>query len=474
MPGVPFSFQPLTEARCWKLAAQCLLRVVLVAAAVKAFAAEPERPASIWKAGVARVNITPKQLMWMSGYGARDHEAEGKLHDLWAKALVIEDPQGQRLALITLDLVGIDRDFSNSVCSALREKHGLERKQIALACSHTHTGPVLGETLGAMFFLNPDQQQRILDYTADTRESIVAAVDQAVKNLAPARIAWGNGKATFAVNRRTNAEVEVPRLRTEGLLKGPVDHDVPVLSIRAPEGKLRAVVFGYACHATVLSFYQWTGDYPGFAQIELEKDHPDATALFFAGCAADQNPLPRRTVELGEKYGRQLANAVNDVLDNTMQQVSGSLSTSYKEVALPLDKLPTREELAKDAESTNKYVAQRGKRLLAQVDGGKELAATYPYPIQLWRLGPDLQWVTLGGEVVVDYSLRLKQELGRDRTWVAGYTNDVMAYIPSLRVLKEGGYEGGGAMVYYGLPASWGPEVENVLVGGVKELVAEK
>ena len=76
----------------------------------------------------------------------------------------------------------------------------------------------------------------------------------------------------------------------------------------------------------------------------------------------------------------------------------------------------------------------------------------------------------LGGEVVVDYSLRLKTELGEGNTWIAGYSNDVMAYIPSERVLKEGGYEGAGAMVYYGLPSPWSEEVEEAIIRTVDRL----
>ena len=113
----------------------------------------------------------------------------------------------------------------------------------------------------------------------------------------------------------------------------------------------------------------------------------------------------------------------------------------------------------------------RAKHLLRELDRGAALPRTYPYPVLAWQLGPDLTFVALGGEVVVDYALRLKQELGPGRTWIAGYTNDVMAYIPSLRVLKEGGYEGGGAMAYYGLPASWGPRVEELIVAAVHEQV---
>jgi hypothetical protein len=174
--------------------------------------------------------------------------------------------------------------------------------------------------------------------------------------------------------------------------------------------------------------------------------------------------LPRREVSLAEQYGRKLAEAVDDVLSGVMRPVAGELSTKYAEIDLPLAKLPSTDELKRQAQSSNKYEAARAKMLLAQIDAGHPLSPTYPYPVQSWRLGPELSWITLGGEVVVDYSLRLKQELGRERTWIAGYTNDVMAYIPSRRVLAEGGYEGASSMFNYGLPTVWSPEVEEAIV----------
>ena len=75
---------------------------------------------------------------------------------------------------------------------------------------------------------------------------------------------------------------------------------MPVLKITGPDGKLRAVLFGYACHNTTLTaeVYQLSGDYAGFAAAELEAKHPGATALFLMLCGADQNPSPRGTVEL--------------------------------------------------------------------------------------------------------------------------------------------------------------------------------
>jgi hypothetical protein len=447
-----------------------LLPILLVVPCVASLSRADE-PAEVWKAGAARVKITPDKLMWMSGYSSRTKPAEGKVHDLWAKALVLEDPAGKRCVLVTMDLVGIPRDLSLAVRERIQKKHGLGREAILLAVSHTHTGPVVGHNLGAMYFLDAEQRKLVEDYANALQEKLVAVVGEAVSELAPARIEWGNGHVTFAVNRRNNKEADVPKLRERGLLKGPVDHDVPVLSVRDLEGKVRAVVFGYACHATVLPFYEWSGDYPGFAQIALEKTHPDAVALFWAGCGADQNPLPRRTVALAAEYGRQLAEGVDAVLKAPMTPLRGRLAVAYTEIDLPFGDLPTREWLLKDVQSRDRYMAARAKLLLEQIDKNGSLRDAYPYPVQAWQLGKDLTLVALGGEVVVDYSLRLKKELEASHTWIAGYTNDVMAYVPSLRVLKEGGYEGGGAMVYYGLPTVWGPRVEELIVAAVHEQV---
>lgn len=424
-----------------------------------------------WRAGAAKVKITPTQPMWMSGYAARTRPAEGTMIDLWAKALVLEDSAGYRTVLVTMDLVGIPREFSLAVRGAIQAKHGLEASQVMLAVSHTHCGPVVGGNLIAMYFLDEAQTRLVESYTDELKTKLVAVVDEAVERLAPATLAWASGQATFAVNRRENKEADVPKLRAEGRLAGPVDYDVPVLAVRDAERRLVATVFGYACHATVLDFYQWSGDYPGFAQAVLEGAHPGMTALFWAGCGADQNPIPRREPPLAPHYGERLAEAVERVLSGIMRPVAGTLRSSYAEIDLPFAELPTREELALLASSDNKYEAERARRLIAEIDAGRPLSATYPYPVQVWHLGTEVVLVALGGEVVVDYALRLKAGLGGQRVWVAGYANDVMAYIPSRRVLAEGGYEGGGAMVYYGLPTVWAPEVEELIVREVRKQV---
>jgi len=289
-------------------------------------------------------------------------------------------------------------------------------------------------------------------------------IGTALRTLAPATVGHATTRCGFAMNRRLPTSEGV---RMAPNPDGSVDHDVPVLRVSRPDGRLVAVVFGYACHATVLGFYQWCADYPGFAQTELERLYPEAVAMFWAGCGADQNPLPRRTVELAQGYGKRLAAAVDDVLTSPMSSLAPRIEATYRELPLPLDKLPSREQIEQDAKSKDSFLSSRAKMFLREIDAGRPLSQTYPYPVGEWKLGGEIQWVFLGGEVVVDYAVRLKHERRGTRTWVMGYANDVMAYIPSRRVLTEGGYEGAGAMVYYGLPTIWAPEVEELIVEAV-------
>lgn len=419
-----------------------------------------------WRAGVARARITPEEAIWMSGYASRTAPAQGTLIDLWAKVLALEDRQGQRLVLITLDLIGIDRATSQAIRDEIARRYGLGPECIAIGTSHTHTGPVVGRNLATMFDLPEEQWRKIDRYTEQLRSKIVDLVGQALVAPREVEISWAQGQATFAVNRRNNPEAEVTSLRESGQLKGPTDHDVPVLRVQAGKDLL-AVVFGYACHATVLDINQWSGDYPGYAQRELEATHPGAQAMFLAGCGADQNPLPRRQIPLAEQYGMDLAKAVDEALAKPMRRIGSQARADYRELDLPLAALPTREALEKSLASEDIYEKRWASSLLS----GGPMKGSYPYPLQAWRLGQDFHWIMLGGEVVVDYSLRLKENLGREKCWISAYANDVMAYIPSERVLMEGGYEGGGAMRYYGLPSPWATGVENRILDAALNLV---
>lgn len=427
-----------------------------------------------WKAGVAKVVITPEPYGWMSGYAARTGPATGKAHDIWAKAFALEDAHGHKSVIVTIDVCGIARDVELPVVAEIEKKTGIPRAAIALSVSHTHCGPVVGTNLITMYPLSEAEKQKTSTYTEVLKGKLAQVAIEAVANLKPAQIGWGNGHCDFAVNRRENLADKVPALRQSLSLKGPVDHDVPVLVAKDAEGKVLGILTQYACHCTSLDYYQYSGDYAGYTQIELEKEFPGAVALFAAGCGADSNPLPRRTQELAEKYGKMLATATSNVVRYGLKPLAGDhLSAGFEEIPLKLSKIPNRDELNKELKDQNKYIAARAKMLLEKLDKDGSLSPTYPYPVQVWRLGSDLDWVLLGGEVVADYSLRIKRSNGASRTWVTGYANDVPAYIPSLRVLKEGGYEGATSMIYYGLPSPWAESVEEDIIASVVRLLAK-
>ena len=369
-----------------------------------------------WKAGIARTVITPKTSVWLAGYGSK-RAPDGKLHDLWMKALALEDNAGNRAVLITSDFQGVPKEMSDVAFERIKEKYNLDRKQVMFTFSHNHCGPRLGNDLVDYYIVDPDQVKLVEEYTAEMVTATVDLVGESLSKLAPANLKMGEGQATFAVNRRNNREADVAGLLEKGVpLVGPVDHSVPILTVTRPDGKLEAVLFGYACHPTTLSFMTWCGDYPGFAQLEIEKNHPGTTAMFVNTCGGDQNPLPRRTVQLCEKYGHMLAAGVEEALVQPLTTVSGGLKTAFELIELPYLKTVSREDLNRFAAENHEIRARWAKRMLALLDAGETFPNSYPYPVHAWRLGKEMLVIGQGAETVVDYALRFKNEYGAG-TW---------------------------------------------------------
>lgn len=425
-----------------------------------------------WKAGVATVTITPSQPIWMAGYAGRTKPSEGTRSELHAKALVVEDSAGARAVIVTTDLISIPRPLRQQVAKAVAEKHKLDPKGLLLNCSHTHCGPVVKDDLemSVMYQLEPEQRQRVESYFVELRDKLVAVIGAAIDDLQPAKVSYSHARCSVAMNRRLPTK---DGFQNSPYPDGPVDHDVPVLRVESLDGKtLRAVAFGYACHNTSTALMQINADYAGFAQTEIEKAHPGATALFVMGCGGDQNPYPRGQIEWAMAHGRTLATAVEAALLPVPKPIRGPLKFDLKEIDLPFEPV-TRDELLERRKHKDGYEQRRSEALLAELEKNGKVRESYPYPVQVLQFGGDLTLVTLGGEVVVDYALRLKWELGPGPVWVAGYSNDVMAYIPSERVLKEGGYEGAGAMRYSNLPSSWRSGIEDRIITTVRELAEQ-
>jgi len=441
--------------------------IILLGPASTVFA-NPFQNNNSWKAGVARVKITPEESMWMAGYAFRDHPSEGKLTDLWAKALLLEDANGKRAIMISTDLVAIRQVISEPVRNRIEKQFGFTRSQILINASHTHTGP---ETQSAphIYSLEKEELEKIDRYAKKLEDQLVNLVGEAMKNLKPVTLFSENGVSRFQVNRRNNNENKLD-LQTE--LKGPNDFAVPVIKVVDEKGKIMAIAFGYACHNTVLGTYEWSGDYAGFAQIELEKKYPGTTALFFQGAGADQNPLPRKTIALAMQYGETLAASVSRVLKEEMKPLSPNLNLSYSEIDLKFEKAsPTAEELKlimSDSSDTPAYLKANAKVLLSKLEKGEKLMTSYPYPVQVWKLG-EQPLITLGGEVLVGYAIELKKIFGQN-IFVFGYSNDVMAYIPTSTVWKEGGYEGTRSPIF---TTPWASDIEDVIIREVKRLAEE-
>jgi hypothetical protein len=422
------------------------------------------------KAGLAKVVITPEKPIWLSGYAARNKPSEGKLHDIWAKALAIEDERGNKVVIITTDILGFSREVAEPLAERAQREYGLRREQLLLTSSHTHTAPILRQNLIGAYDLEAEQSARIGEFTQQLQDKIISIIGAALRDLAPAQLSFGHGVGSFAKNRRQpNADGSIRIGVNES---GPVDHDVPVLLIEVLDGQLRGIVFGYACHNTTLTgeHYAISGDYAGFAQIELEKAHPGATALFVMGCGADINPFPRTAIENAQAHGASLAGAVEQARKSKRLKVLGDIKLALERVPIAYGTLPTREEFQTRLQDTNVFKQRHARRMLERYERDGKLPGEYPYTIHALQIGRDFTLIGLAGEVVTDYALRLKRELGERGLWVAGYVNEVMAYIPSARMFKEGGYEVVDSMIYYDHPTSWAPELEEKIIGKTREL----
>ena len=414
-------------------------------------------------AGVARIDITPDYPVRLTGYAVRKQESEGVAQRLWAKALALGSDKEGPAILITVDNCGVPASIREEIVRRLKGKRGIKSDRVAVCSTHTHSAPWLKGYLPNLFVtpIPPEQEARVERYTRELTDALETVAINALQDRRPAELRRGLGQASFAANRRTKG--------------GPADHDLPVLFVTNPDGSLRAIFASYACHCTTLGgdFNQLCGDWAGYAQEYLEREHPGAVMLMALGCAGDANPSPRTGIELARQHGQAICTAVDRVLTNALSPVQGKLACRTRRIELPLDRLPTRAEWEARAKDTN-YIGAHARMNLARLDRGEKLPTRLPYLVQTWTFGNGLAMVFLPGEVVVDYSLRLKRELDASRLWVNAYANDVPCYVASERILKEGGYEGGGAMIYYDKPARFAPGVENRIVDAVHGLLPKE
>ncbi len=412
---------------------------------------------SDFEVGFGRKIITPEKLpFWLRGYASREKPASEIDHNLWTKAVVIEDTESNRIIIVTVENLGLTRSITESVADSLMKKYKIDRSQVFFNSSHTHSAPVISPAS----YLNTEDIITIAKYGQTLKDKIISAVALAMDNLEPAHLLVGHGSATFAKNRR---DKKFPQ---------PVDYDVPVLKITSLNGTLMGVLFGYACHNTTLTGKQTAinGDYAGYAQIELEKNHHGIYAMFLQGCGADIDPYPRGNIELAKQHGKSLANAVNSILEKReLIEVKPPIKTDYQVVDLEFKPFDL-ELYQKDLESTDKFAQRRAILMIDAYNKGWK-TNIYSYPIQAVRFNNDFTIIALSGEVVVDYSFMLKKKYPNENLFVAGYCNEVVCYIPSKRILAEGGYEADDSMIYKGLSGPFADDVQDRVLNTIHQIM---
>lgn len=422
-------------------------------------------------AGVAKVDITPRKSIWMSGYGSRTKPSAGVLHPIWTKALALRDAKKNVFVIVSSDLIGLPRTLTDAVSARVEKEYGIRRANVLYNSSHTHTGPFVRANLVTMFSFTPEAQTVVEDYGRDLADNIYNAIGSALARMEAVDIAYGTGSAGFAVNRR----VPGPKGFSIGVNpKGPTDHTVPVLRVVSKRsGKPLAVVAGYACHNTTLTgeFYEMSGDYAGYAQIEMENANPGAIGMFLMLTGADQNPNPRSSLALAKQHGKSLADAVQQVLETKglMKLIDGEITAAFELTKLNFE-AHTRETFEKELTSTIPAAVRRAQFMLRAYDEGHPVR-NLDYPVQAVSFGKSLTLLALGGEVVIDYSIRAQREFGKQNLVVLGYSNDVPCYIPSLRVLREGGYEANDSMIYYGQPGPFADDVEESVFASIRRVM---
>lgn len=430
-------------------------------------------------AGVSSISITPEWPVRLAGFAIRSKsEAEGTLMPLKAKALALgNDKQGPSV-IITVDLIGIPWNVTKEVASRLSRRAGLDPARLAISASHTHSGPELGDLLNILQYRSAtsfsdsliarDQMNRISLYVEQLTDKLEQVALEALEARKPSFISWTQGKVDFAQNRRLD--------------DGPVDHSLPLLRVTGETGQLKALFLNYSCHAVALdgSNNKYHGDWVGEAQRLIELNHPGVIALHAVGCGADANPTLTgleglSQLKLVDHYAGMIADEVKRLLTTDFQPISKAPLGKTKIIQLPYAHVPTVKEMV--AQTDDKTVKGYYYRLaLNEIARGKEIPASLAYPVQVWTFGNDLAMVFLAGEVVSDYSLRIKREFDVKRLWVNGYSNDVPCYISSTRAIKEPkySYEAVSSMYYYHKPSPFALNVEEIIMSTMHDLIPSK
>jgi hypothetical protein len=355
---------------------------------------------SVYRAGIARVDITPPVGHAMGGYAARKGNATGTHDPLYATVLVIESGDNS-LALVTCDL----RSFvSTRVGDLARQRFGI--KNTIISVSHTHSGPLTWEA-------------RTRWYT-EAEDKMVQAIGNARSAMFPASLTMSTGRIYLGFNRRkvVNGRATMWWRNADKLPSHPLDPTLNALAVKDEDGKVRAVLVNYACHPSVLGpdNLQFSADYPGAMKRYVERQIPGAMCLFVQGGAGDINPYRDKqpvadhgfdaVQEMGDALGKQVVSALA-----RSRAVSGALKT-YSETLNVKNRWNPNE--------------------------------TVPIGWTAGAFGDSLCFAALPGEPFVEHQLTFREKAECTDAMLFGYSYSVAGvwagYIPTILASVEGGY----------------------------------
>ncbi|MBM3333963.1 neutral/alkaline non-lysosomal ceramidase N-terminal domain-containing protein [Candidatus Sumerlaeota bacterium] len=426
--------------------------------------AQPSEQAAQWQVGYAETDTTPRpgQVM-MAGYG-RERHAEGTIAPLRAQALALQDRSGKTALLITADVLGFDRGSVDAVRYKIQQAHHIPPEAVCLSASHTHWGPAINYRMNfALGGLN-------VWYLASLESALLKVADGALKDLSPAAINYGACEAQIGVNRRLKNKNGQFTMSPNP--EGGYDKHTPVLRIVRQRSPKQIVLAGHACHPTSTgNVDKWSSEYPGTMRQKLETTLEDCRAMFVMGCGGDAKVVWRdektgRSVfaaspEQSQAGGIRLADAALAFLKkDALSALDAELHTSLVSGELSFRPPRSRAEIEKMALGGNVGASNTwwARQSLAYPDDRR----TQYYEVQAWRLG-ELTIVALEGEVCSDWGGITRAMAKTKHAMVIAYANNCPGYIPTARIIREGGYEGDTSHMAYFLPAPFDPRMETEL-----------
>jgi neutral ceramidase len=408
------------------------------------------------RAGVAKSEITPPVGVRMGGFATRALPALAVHDPLWVRALVLDDGE-RRAALAALDVLGLSSELVAQVREKAASAVGIPPDGLLLAATHTHSGPAWVEKSDS------DAQRQYWDALP---EKVVAALSAAAADLVPAQVGAASGWSAVGINRREKLPGGNVELGRDHFAR--FDTELGVMRVEASAGAPLACVINYACHPVCLMSdnYLITADYPGFAVNHLEHALAgDAMGLFFNGACGNVNPREAEqwfgmvtggSFRIAERAGTNLAREAARVWAKAVPRDDATLSFARREIELPTNReraIRLAERALREAEAQaaapqtdlRPYVVtysepdpdrHRDRIARLQAEGDSPLESE----IQAVAVGPAvlLAWP---GEIFCDLGLHVKESSPFSPTYVVGYANGYLGYVPTPEAFQEGGYE---------------------------------